>query len=273
MAALDRIRLTGLLRKDPAPAGSFYGGAGCRRVAGAVGRVAGGRRRRSGLAVAEPGRRRADRGGQQPDWRTTTRRGACAPCRRAPRARRRRRARRGPRHRGTPRRFRGTGPAAGSGRATGRGTGPEHDLAQAVAAAADVAADKVAIAALELAGAHHVAGEDAVAEPGREPLDLGLDPLDERRELGAPVDPGARPVRVGPRRVLAGGRARRVGERLLPEQQVRPSRAAGAGCRRSSGPALRRRRRRARCRRSAARRPPTGIGPSSAQSTLTVDGP
>src|SRR5690349_1653855 len=47
MAALDRIRLTGLLRKDPATAGSFYcrggeGGAGG-AVRGGDGRAGGGR--------------------------------------------------------------------------------------------------------------------------------------------------------------------------------------------------------------------------------------
>ena len=50
-------------------------------------------------------------------------------------------------------------------RAVGRQSrdGPEHDLAQAVAAAADVAADEVAIATLEIGRTHHVASED----PGR----------------------------------------------------------------------------------------------------------
>ena len=119
-----------------------------------------------------------------------------------------------------------------------------------------------------------MAGEDEVAEAGREALDLRLDPLDVRVELGAPIDPALRAVRVGPGGVLARGRARRVGERLLTEQQERPlgqpvlaaprslahqlvlaaGDVDGAGAARGSGASH-------------------GIGPSSAQSTLTVAGP
>ncbi len=51
MTALDRIRLTGLLRKDPAPAGSFYvrgvvAGDGTALAVLAAGGVAGPIRRR-----------------------------------------------------------------------------------------------------------------------------------------------------------------------------------------------------------------------------------
>src|SRR5947209_1521143 len=90
--------------------------------------------------------------------------------------------------------------------------GAEDDLAQAVAAAADVAPDEIAVAPLELGRAHDVARKDPPAKARREPLDLRLDPLHLLIERRAPVDPGPRTVRIGPRGVLAGGRPRRIGE-------------------------------------------------------------
>ena len=78
-----------------------------------------------------------------------------------------------------------------------RGHRPEDHLAERVAAAADVAADEVRVAALQIAGAEHVAREDPLAKAGREALDLRLDALDVALALALPVD-RVRTVRVGP---------------------------------------------------------------------------
>ena len=105
------------------------------------------------------------------------------------------------------------------GRAVGgeRAHGAEEDLVERVAAAADVAADEVGVARLQVGGREHVAGEDALAKARGEALDLGLHALHVAVALGRPVDRvGA--VRVGPGGVLARGRARGVGERLLAER-------------------------------------------------------
>jgi hypothetical protein len=97
----------------------------------------------------------------------------------------------------------------------------EDDLAQPVASTTDVAADQVRVACLQVGRAEHVAGEDAVAEAGREALHLRLHALGHDRRRGRPVDAVLRAVRVRPRGVLAGRRARRVGDALLAEQQER----------------------------------------------------
>ena len=66
----------------------------------------------------------------------------------------------------------------------------------------------------------HVAGQDPLAEAGREALDLGLHALDVAIALARPVD-RARAVTVAPRGVLPRRRSRGVGERLLPDQHER----------------------------------------------------
>ena len=68
---------------------------------------------------------------------------------------------------------------------------------------------------LELRGAERRAGDDPVAESGREALDLRLDPL------GHVARPAVRDVAVRPRRLLALGHATRVEEALLREENVR----------------------------------------------------
>src|SRR5690606_4115034 len=91
-------------------------------------------------------------------------------------------------------------------------------------------ADEVWIVALEVRRREAVAGDDAVAEPGREALDLGLDALGGvlRRAVGH--------VAVGPDGVEAGRRAGRVEEAGLGEDQDRalrdaplPGRRLGSG--------------------------------------------
>jgi hypothetical protein len=72
----------------------------------------------------------------------------------------------------------------------------------------------------EIAWAQHVAPEDAPAKARREPLDLGFDACDVGFLLGRPVD-APRAVGIGPGGVPPGRRARRVGERLLSEQEER----------------------------------------------------
>ncbi len=94
----------------------------------------------------------------------------------------------------------------------GDGTGRKIDLVKPVGAAADVPADQVAVAALQLGRAEDVTGEDQVTKPGRVALDLRLDALHVTVELRGPVDPCVGPVRVRPCGVLAGGRPRRVGD-------------------------------------------------------------
>src|SRR5262249_53752802 len=72
--------------------------------------------------------------------------------------------------------------------------------------------DHVRVVRLVLRGVDGVAADDAVAESGRESLHLPLDGL--RHIDGRSV----RDVAVAPPRVLAGGRARGVGEALLREE-------------------------------------------------------
>src|SRR3954468_19314012 len=116
-------------------------------------------------------------------------------------------------------------------RAVGRDgrDGPEHDLVQPVAAAAHVAADQVRVAGLQVGRPEQVAGQDAVAEPGGEALDLRLDALGVAILLGPPVDAVLRPVRVRPGRVPALRRALGIGHGLLAEQQERALRQPAPG--------------------------------------------
>src|SRR5437588_3823494 len=65
--------------------------------------------------------------------------------------------------------------------------GAEDDLAQAVAATADIAPDEIAVALLEIGRAHHVARQDPSAKARREAFDLRLDPLHMRIERPGPV--------------------------------------------------------------------------------------
>ena len=109
---------------------------------------------------------------------------------------------------------RSPGPASrtGSSERTGR-----KELPPVADAAVDVAADVVGVVRLHRRGVLRRPGEDAVAEPGREPLDLGLD-------RGGHVDGRAvGHVAVRPRDVLALRGARRVRDRRLDEQHERPS--------------------------------------------------
>ena len=94
------------------------------------------------------------------------------------------------------------------GRAVGseRGHRAEDDLVERVAAAADVAALEVGVKTLEVRRPEHVAREDQVAKARREALDLCLHALHLAVALRRPVD-RVRPVRIGPRGVLAGGGA------------------------------------------------------------------
>src|SRR5947208_9891545 len=61
------------------------------------------------------------------------------------------------------------------------GRGSKDRLSEAVAAATHVAADQISVAAFELCGPHHVAGDDSWFEAGRESFDLRLDAIDVRR--------------------------------------------------------------------------------------------
>src|SRR5689334_12426905 len=72
----------------------------------------------------------------------------------------------------------------------------------------DVAPDKILIVPLEIPRIHGASREDPVAKPGREPLQLRLDPLGhvKRGAIGH--------VTVGPRRLLPFGGARIIAERL-----------------------------------------------------------
>src|SRR5690349_14572623 len=55
--------------------------------------------------------------------------------------------------------------------------GPHDELAQVSTAAVYVAAHVVGVVALDVGGAHRVAGDDPITEPRCEALDLGLDPV------------------------------------------------------------------------------------------------
>ena len=133
--------------------------------------------------------------------------------------------------------------------------------------------DEVRVARLQIGRRQDVAGEDQVAEAGRERLDPRLHALDVRVALALPVGV-VRPMRVRPRRVLAGGRGAREGSatdcwpRSMNGRSARPPATGASAASVSSSP------------------PPTctvpasrasgafhGIGPSSAQSTFRVDGP
>ena len=97
---------------------------------------------------------------------------------------------------------------------------PQDELPEPVAAAADVAADEVAVARLEIGGAEDVAGENEVAEAGGVALDLGLDARDVA-SCSAPQSiprPGAC---VYAQAVCLPAGARVGSERLLAEQQER----------------------------------------------------
>ena len=134
----------------------------------------------------------------------------------------------------------------------------EHHLSQPVAAAADVTADEVAVARLQVVRAEHVARQDPVAEPGGEALDLRLDALDVAIELGRPVDAARRPVGVGPGGVTCPP-ARASGPRCSAGRAAAPARRGGARPTARSPPAARARcRRRARCPRPGPPRWSTG---------------
>ena len=120
--------------------------------------------------------------------------------------------------------------------------------------------------------ARDVAGQDAVAEAGREALDLRLHAL-HLRGVSASQSTPCGPCVYAHAGVLALRRARRVGERLLADQQERALGHARVACQASVSS-------------TSASSPPTctvpasrasgashGIGAVSAQSTLTVAGP
>ena len=102
-----------------------------------------------------------------------------------------------------------------------RGDGAEYDLVERVAAAADVAADEVCVAALEIPGRQHMPGKDALTKAGREALELVLHALHVAVALAGPVN-RVRAMRVGPRGVASGGSAGRVGKRLLADEHEGP---------------------------------------------------
>jgi hypothetical protein len=92
---------------------------------------------------------------------------------------------------------------------------PEHGLQHGLHADRDVAAHVVRVVRLLVGGGADGAGQDQVAEAGREPLDLRLDPAGH-------VHVGAgRHVRVGPQGVAAGRGAGRIGDGWLHDQHVR----------------------------------------------------
>src|SRR5215207_10260639 len=86
---------------------------------------------------------------------------------------------------------------------------PEEELREVRGAAVDVPTHEVAVPGLEGGRALDRAGQHELPEPGGEAFDLCLDAL--RHVLCRAV----RDVTVSPGRVLAGGRARVVEERLL----------------------------------------------------------
>ena len=148
----------------------------------------------------------------------------------------------------------------------------EDQLVERVGARPHVAVHEVGVAPLELGGRQDVAGEDQVAEAGRERSTWRSIALDVRAGLALPVGV-VRPVRVGPGGVPAGRRARGVRDRLLAEEQERALGEPAA--RRARAPRASRppRRRRARCPPPRASGAVHGTGPESAQSTLSVEGP
>src|SRR5262249_22216768 len=94
--------------------------------------------------------------------------------------------------------------------------GANEHLAQIHDAHRDVAADEVGIAPLEVRGRDDVARQYAIAEAGSEALDLPFDG-------GEHVDSGSsRHVTVAPRGVTSRGRARRIEQRMLREEDERP---------------------------------------------------
>ena len=185
----------------------------------------------------------------------------------APSGRRAARPCRGRRRRAASTTSRGRGPSPtryGSSDGHGRKTSWRMSSMPAV----DVAADVVRVVRLHRGRPVRRAGQDPVAEPGREALDLGLDPVghvDRRAGRDVAVRPGgrlARPARAtGPtartgrtaRTAAPGGGRRRPPPRDAAISSSVPPRWTVAARR---GP-------------SAAH----GTGPSSAQSTLKTPGP
>jgi hypothetical protein len=86
---------------------------------------------------------------------------------------------------------------------------------QLVRTSADVAADQIGVVCFERGRRHHVPREDDVPEPRREALDLPLDAVGHVRVAAV------RHVAVDPAGVAAGGRARRVEQALLRDEDER----------------------------------------------------
>src|SRR5690606_27069150 len=107
--------------------------------------------------------------------------------------------------------------------------GTEDELLQGHGAGGEVAADEVGVVALEIRRREAVAADDAVAEPGREALDLGLD------ALGGVLGRAVGHVAVGPDGVEAGRRAGRVEEAGLGKDEKRALRDAPVPGRRLGG--------------------------------------
>src|SRR5262249_5830873 len=97
-------------------------------------------------------------------------------------------------------------------RRVGEARRPEEQLTEIVDAAADVPADQVRVMALDIGRPQDGSREHAIAEAWREPFDLLLDP--RQHVLSRPV----RHVAVGPRGLPICGRARRVEQRRLRDQ-------------------------------------------------------
>jgi hypothetical protein len=95
--------------------------------------------------------------------------------------------------------------------------GPEHGLPERRLATADVTADEVRVLQLELAWAANRSGNDDIAEPRREALDLLL----HRRGRVAGI--AVRNVTVGPRGMATRRSPRRVEEGVMGEQHERPT--------------------------------------------------
>ena len=87
-------------------------------------------------------------------------------------------------------------------------------MAEGAGAAADIASDQVGVAGFQVGGKHYVAGGDAIAEAGSEPLDLIFDAVGHVY-CGAVGD-----MAVGPESVFAIGGASVVEEAGLHQQDV-----------------------------------------------------
>ena len=146
--------------------------------------------------------------------------------------------------------------------------GSKDGLTQGRRTGADIPAHVARVVGLGLDGGGGDLADDAVAEPGREPLDLRLDPFPhvDVRSIGD--------VAVGPQRVLPCRGPARVEDTWLCDQTERTLGVTPrCDVRLALGPPRRSSRPRAGSRLPGRVLPDQGTGPSSAQSTLQIPGP